>query len=140
MLREHNTDSKDLPELPRVAIILTGKNSYKKSGAEKIFTRLIKSRNCYLYFKNSYYPDLIELKKIIEAKDKTYSPLAFYFLLDNDDAGRRSVSSINKKYLKYGTKLKYLKPKNEKYKDIDEFFKENSALEFKKHYKIMTLF
>lgn len=26
MLREHNTDSKDLPELPRVAIILTGKN------------------------------------------------------------------------------------------------------------------
>tara|TARA_B100000700_G_C14820248_1_gene749549 strand:+ start:58 stop:702 length:645 start_codon:yes stop_codon:yes gene_type:complete len=26
----------------------------------------------------------IELKKIIEAKDKTYSPLAFYFLLDND--------------------------------------------------------
>ena len=45
--------------------ILTGKNSYKKSGAEKIFTRLIKSRNCYLYFKNSYYPDLIELKKII---------------------------------------------------------------------------
>ena len=26
----------------------------------------------------------VELKKIIEARDETYSPLAFYFLLDND--------------------------------------------------------
>ena len=45
--------------------ILTGKNSYKKSGAKNIFNNLIKLKHNYFYYKTSYYPDLIELKKII---------------------------------------------------------------------------
>ena len=63
-----------------------------------------------------------------------------YFILDNDDAGIRSISSINKKFSKYGTQLKYLKVSNDDFKDIDEFFRSNTLNDFKKQYKITTLF
>ncbi len=36
------------------------------------------------YEKDNSYNVAKDLKEIIELKDKTYSPLAFYFLLDND--------------------------------------------------------
>ena len=50
MLREHNTDSKDLPELPRVAIILTGKNlkaieKTQKSVEEQSYTNVVVIQN-----------------------------------------------------------------------------------------------
>ena len=36
------------------------------------------------YGADSKYNVIPELKEVINSKDKTYSPLAFYFLLDND--------------------------------------------------------
>ena len=35
-----------------------------------------------------------ELKEIIKTKDKTYSPLAFYFLLDNESLTRPLISTF----------------------------------------------
>ena len=36
------------------------------------------------YEADNKYNVIPDLKEVINAKDKTYSPLAFYFLLDND--------------------------------------------------------
>jgi len=44
--------------------ILTGKNSFYKSGAYKIFRNILSSKNHLFYFKKSYYPEIKELKRI----------------------------------------------------------------------------
>ena len=44
--------------------ILTGKNSYYKSGASKIFEKILLNKTHKFYFKKSYYPEIEELKTI----------------------------------------------------------------------------
>ena len=44
--------------------ILTGKNSYFKSGANKIFDKLLISKNKKIFFKKLFFPEINELKKI----------------------------------------------------------------------------
>lgn len=63
-----------------------------------------------------------------------------YFLLDNDDAGMKSSQSIFKKFSKYGLDLVFLKCSNKNYKDVDEYFSENSISSFKKDFKVINLF
>ena len=46
-------------------LIITGKKSFKKSGAERKFY-FLKKLNSYFYFKKSYIPEIQELKKIIK--------------------------------------------------------------------------
>ena len=46
-------------------LIISGQKSYVKSGAKKIFDRILSDANCYFYFKKYPYPDIRELKKII---------------------------------------------------------------------------
>ena len=49
----------------RKIFIITGKNSYFKSGADIIFDKLLMEKKNLFYFKNSFYPEINELKKII---------------------------------------------------------------------------
>ncbi len=46
--------------------VLTGNNSYFKSGANKIFDKLLSNKTNLFYFKKSFYPEIDELKKIIQ--------------------------------------------------------------------------
>jgi len=48
---------------------ISGKNSFYKTGAKKIFQSIAKEKKKFLYIKNSSYPDFEELKKIIKLKD-----------------------------------------------------------------------
>ena len=68
-----------------VVLILIGffsyeeyKSSKKEKLADKYDLAVIR------YGADSKYNVIPELKEVINSKDKTYSPLAFYFLLDND--------------------------------------------------------
>jgi len=45
--------------------ILSGKNSFKLSGAKKLLKNFLKDKDCYFFFKRSKYPELKELKNII---------------------------------------------------------------------------
>ena len=47
-------------------LVIAGKNSYIASGAGKILEKLLVKKNTFYYFKQSPYPDLEELKKIID--------------------------------------------------------------------------
>lgn len=51
------------------------------------------------------------------------------FILDADDAGRKSAERIHSNYLNKGMKLKFLVPP-EPFKDVDEYFRCNSAENF----------
>jgi alcohol dehydrogenase len=53
--------------------IITGQNSFYKSGANKIIEKLVKNINVKLYFKKSYYPEINELKEIVTLINK-FSP------------------------------------------------------------------
>ena len=46
--------------------VLTGKNSYFKSGANKLFDQLLLDKTNLYYFKKSFYPEIEELKKLSE--------------------------------------------------------------------------
>ena len=46
-------------------LVLCGENSFKKSGAKKMFDNLISNQTIKYYFKKNFYPDLKELKEII---------------------------------------------------------------------------
>ena len=39
-------------------LIISGQKSYVKSGAKKIFDRILSDANCYFYFKKYPYPDI----------------------------------------------------------------------------------
>ena len=51
-------------------LIITGKNSYFKSGAHIILKSIIKDKNVNFFFKKSYVPEIRELKKIVKFADK----------------------------------------------------------------------
>ena len=53
--------------------VLTGKKSYKLSGAKKIFSKLLKNKITKYFYKISPYPEIYELKKIIISLRK-FSP------------------------------------------------------------------
>ena len=52
-------------------LIITGKKSFFKSGANFILKQVLKSKDVKLYFKKSYLPEIDELKEIIKFADKT---------------------------------------------------------------------
>lgn len=45
--------------------LISGKNSFVKSGAKKMILPFLKSKTIQIYFKKSYYPEYSELKNII---------------------------------------------------------------------------
>ena len=45
--------------------VLTGKKSFLKSEAKRLISPMLKPKNTYFYFKKSYYPEMNELKNII---------------------------------------------------------------------------
>ena len=45
--------------------VLTGFNSYKKSGADKIINKALETKESFFYFKKKFYPEVEELKDII---------------------------------------------------------------------------
>ncbi len=51
-------------------LILSGKNSFYKTGAHNFFKELLKKKNTFLYLKKSYLPELNEIEKIIKIKEK----------------------------------------------------------------------
>ena len=51
-------------------LIISGRNSFYKTGADKIFSDILKKKINYLYLKEKYLPDFAELKKIIKIKEK----------------------------------------------------------------------
>ena len=53
--------------------ILCGKKSFKLSGANKILEKKLINKITHFYYKNSPYPEIIELKKIIDSIQK-FSP------------------------------------------------------------------
>ena len=56
------------------------------------------------------------------------------FILDSDDAGQKSMERIYEKYVNKGIRLRFLRtPKP--FKDVDEFFKENSKNAFENEFK-----
>ena len=50
--------------------VLTGKKSFKISGAIKIFNKILKEKETFYYFKESYFPELNELEKIVKNIEK----------------------------------------------------------------------
>ena len=46
-------------------LLITGKNSFLKSGANEWITPYLKNKNVQIYFKKSYYPEITELQSII---------------------------------------------------------------------------
>ena len=51
-------------------LLISGKKSFYKTGADKIFLDLLKEKNFHLYLKKSYLPEFEELKNIITIKQK----------------------------------------------------------------------
>jgi alcohol dehydrogenase class IV len=51
-------------------LILSGKNSYYKTGADKFFQEILKKKEFFLYLKQSYLPELNELEKILKTKER----------------------------------------------------------------------
>ena len=49
-------------------LFISGKNSFNKSGAKKIFQLVSKEKEKFLYLKNSSYPNIKELMKNYEIK------------------------------------------------------------------------
>ena len=45
-------------------IVISGFKSFNKSGANKILSFLLKDKNTIFFFKKSFIPELLELKKI----------------------------------------------------------------------------
>jgi alcohol dehydrogenase len=53
--------------------VISGKNSFYKTGAEKLFFKILKNKEHFLYLKKGYLPDFSELINIIKLKDN-YKP------------------------------------------------------------------
>ena len=73
-----NTQIKNIKELKKLIqnksikkiLILSGKNSYFKTGADKFFQDILMNKNKFLYLKQSYLPEINELDRIIKKKDQ----------------------------------------------------------------------
>jgi len=50
-------------------LLISGKNTYYKTGAKEKFRSILESKETFLYIKNSNIPDYYELKKIINYKN-----------------------------------------------------------------------
>ena len=50
-------------------LLISGKNTYYKTGAKEKFKNILKNKETFLYIKNSSLPDYHELKKIINFKN-----------------------------------------------------------------------
>jgi len=50
-------------------LLISGNNSYHKTGAKEKFKNILKNKETYLFIKNSYFPDYQELKKILNFKN-----------------------------------------------------------------------
>ncbi len=50
--------------------IISGKNSFYKTGADKLFLDIFKENKIFLYLKKNFLPEYTELKNIIEIKEK----------------------------------------------------------------------
>ncbi len=50
--------------------IITGNNSFFKSGAAIAIKKMINGKNVHFYFKECYFPEIKELKKIVKLLDK----------------------------------------------------------------------
>ena len=69
------TDSKDIetflkPYINKKIFVISGKNSYYKSGAKKFFDKIFSRYRITYYFKKSYIPELKELNLIISKLEK----------------------------------------------------------------------
>ena len=53
--------------------VISGKNSFYKTGAEKLFFKILKNKEHFLYLKKGYLPEFSELINIIKLKDN-YKP------------------------------------------------------------------
>ena len=51
-------------------LIISGQNSFYKTGADKLFLEILKNNKIFLYLKKKNLPEYTELKKIIEIKEK----------------------------------------------------------------------
>jgi alcohol dehydrogenase class IV len=51
-------------------LIISGQNSFYKTGADKLFLEILKKNQIFLYLKKKKLPEYTELKKIIEVKQK----------------------------------------------------------------------
>jgi alcohol dehydrogenase class IV len=72
MINYSNNSLKDLSRIlqnkkNKKIFILSGKNSFKLSGAKELIKNFLKNKDCYFYFKKSKYPEFKELKNIIIA-------------------------------------------------------------------------
>tara|TARA_B100000131_G_scaffold322708_1_gene377678 strand:+ start:3902 stop:4642 length:741 start_codon:yes stop_codon:yes gene_type:complete len=120
-------------------------SSYKKSkilfGLNYSKNSIIKNNNVYIvegYF-DKISMDNNQLENSVAICGTAFSSKHFLslskytdcmtFLLDSDDAGVASMERICSKYSNKGVKLRFLEL-DKSYKDIDDFFKENSKNNF----------
>ena len=54
-------------------LLITGKNSFYKTGADKIFLGLLKEKFLKIFFKKNFLPELSELSEILKLK-KNFIP------------------------------------------------------------------
>ncbi len=54
-------------------LIISGKNSFYKTGADNLLSKYLKNKDFFLYLKKGYLPEYTELKEIIKLKDN-YKP------------------------------------------------------------------
>ena len=127
-------------------------SSYKKSkvlfGLNFAKDSIIKNNNVYVvegYF-DKIAMDKYGLDNCVAICGTSYSSRHFLtlikytnsltFLLDSDSAGKSSMERIYSKFSNKGIKLRFLELES-KYKDIDNFFEENSLDDFYKINKII---
>ena len=83
----------------RKIFILTGKKSFSKSGAKKLLSPMLKSKNTYFYFKKSYFPEFKELKNIIKILNH-YNPDLILAIGGGSVIDYAKVARVNNNVLK----------------------------------------
>jgi DNA primase len=125
-------------------------SSYKKAdilyGLKESVSSIIETQNAYVvegYF-DKIAMDSAGIKNAVAICGTAFSQKHFLkltrytdkitFILDSDDAGTKSMQRIYDKHINKGIKLRFLSVP-EPFKDVDEFFRENSITEFEKRFK-----
>ncbi len=92
--------------------LITGNNSYYKSGADKIFEKLLEKKQLYKYFKKNSIPEFDELKRIITLIEKFNPDLILAIgggaVIDYAKSASCLSSNVEKKEIIEG-KIKYKK-------------------------------
>ncbi len=124
-------------------------SSYKKAdilyGLRESVNSIIETQNVYVvegYF-DKIAMDSAGIKNAVAICGTAFSQKHFLkltrytdkitFILDSDDAGTKSMQRIYDKYINKGIKLRFLSVPGP-FKDVDEFFRENSITEFEKRF------